>query len=82
MNTDHPRQRYVEVVLPGRRQLQAVLADALELAEEFFVAREIKPRVGQGHGRRLGVDGQLGIGVLVLHGRAGIAGLAVLIRSG
>ena len=51
VNADDASERHVEMVLPGRREPQRFLADALELAEEFFVARQVEPRVEQRHGR-------------------------------
>ena len=81
VNPDDARERHVEMVLPGRREPQRFLADALELAEEFFVARQIEPGIGPaGQPSFLGSTASLG-SVCSWAMVVGIAGLAILVHD-
>ncbi len=61
VNADDPRERHVEMVLPGRREPQAFPGRCLELAEELFLARQIEPGIGPWHSR-LGLGSTASLG--------------------
>ena len=65
VNADDSRERDLELVLPGGRELQRLLGYLFELSEELLIVGEKDPGIEKSGRRGLAVKGELGIGVFV-----------------